>query len=48
MAGGWAMVPILICSVLVLGIVVERSWSLRRKAVLPPGLADEVRTLRAG
>src|SRR5687767_10263250 len=45
MAGGWAMVPILICSVAVLGIVVERSWSLRRKAVLPPGLADEVRTL---
>jgi biopolymer transport protein ExbB len=45
MAGGWAMVPILVCSVAVLGIVVERSWSLRRKAVLPPGLADEVRTL---
>lgn len=44
-AGGWAMVPILVCSIFVLGIVVERSWSLRRKAVLPPGLADEVRTL---
>ena len=44
-AGGWAMVPILVCSVLLLGIVVERTWSLRRKAVLPPGLADEVRTL---
>ncbi|HET9485685.1 MAG TPA: MotA/TolQ/ExbB proton channel family protein, partial [Xanthomonadales bacterium] len=45
MAGGWAMVPILVCSVLVLAIVVERSWTLRRKAVLPPGLAEEVRTL---
>ena len=39
------MAPILVCSVLVLAIVVERSWTLRRKAVLPPGLADEVRTL---
>lgn len=41
--GGWAMVPILVCSVLTLGIIVERLWTLRRKAVLPPGLAEEVR-----
>lgn len=43
MAGGWAMVPILICSALALAIVLERCWTLRRKSVLPPGLGEEVR-----
>ncbi|MFC4763065.1 MotA/TolQ/ExbB proton channel family protein [Dyella koreensis] len=44
MAGGWAMLPILICSAVALAIVLERCWTLRRKSVLPPGLGDEVRT----
>ncbi|MBA2078609.1 MotA/TolQ/ExbB proton channel family protein [Rhodanobacter sp. PCA2] len=49
MAGGWAMVPILICSLAALAIVLERCWTLRRKAVLPPGLGEEVRQwARAG
>lgn len=43
MAGGWAMVPILVCSALALGIILERFWSLRAKAVVPSGLGDEVR-----
>jgi biopolymer transport protein ExbB len=43
MAGGWAMVPILICSAVALAIVLERCWTLRRSHVLPPGLGDEVR-----
>lgn len=43
MAGGWAMVPILVCSAIALAIVLERFWSLRRSHVLPPGLGDEVR-----
>src|SRR5690242_13857282 len=43
MAGGWAMLPILICSAVALAIVLERWWTLRRKAVLPDGLGDEVR-----
>ena len=43
MAGGWAMVPILICSAVALAIILERFWSLRRSAVIPPGLGDEVR-----
>ena len=46
-AGGWAMAPILVCSILVLGIVVERFWTLRRKAVLPDGLTEEVRVWAA-
>ncbi|WP_046970186.1 MotA/TolQ/ExbB proton channel family protein [Dyella japonica] len=43
MAGGWAMLPILICSAVALAIVLERCWTLRRKSVLPPGLGEEVR-----
>jgi biopolymer transport protein ExbB len=43
MAGGWAMLPILVCSAAALAIILERFWSLRRSAVIPPGLGDEVR-----
>jgi biopolymer transport protein ExbB len=43
MAGGWAMLPILISSALALAIILERFWTLRRSAVIPPGLGDEVR-----
>jgi biopolymer transport protein ExbB len=43
MAGGWAMLPILICSAVALAIVLERCWTLRRRSVLPPGLGQEVR-----
>jgi biopolymer transport protein ExbB len=43
MAGGWAMAPILLCSVLVLGITAERLWALRRSSVVPPTLGAEVR-----
>ena len=43
MAGGWALAPILICSAVALAIVLERWWTLRRKAVLPDGLGEEVR-----
>src|SRR5579885_3355712 len=37
------MVPILLCSAVALAIILERFWSLRRKAVIPPNLGDEVR-----
>jgi len=43
MAGGWAMVPILLCSAIALAIILERFWSLRRAAVVPPELGGEVR-----
>ncbi len=43
MAGGWGMLPILVCSAAALAIILERFWTLRRRAVLPPGLGDEVR-----
>ena len=42
-AGGWVMWPIGICSAVALAIILERFWTLRRRAVLPPGLGEEVR-----
>lgn len=47
-AGGWPMIPLILLSVLALTIIVERAWTLRRRAVLPPGLGKEVRTWAAG
>ena len=46
-AGGWPMIPLLLLSAVALAIVVERFWTLRRKAVLPPGLGEEVRAWAA-
>ena len=43
MAGGWPMLPILLASAVALAIILERFWSLRREAVVPPGLGAEVR-----
>lgn len=44
-AGGWAMAPILLASVVFVMITLERFWSLRRNTVMPEGLTDEVCTL---
>ena len=46
-AGGWPMIPLLLLSAVALAIIVERFWTLRRKAVLPPGLGAEVRAWAA-
>jgi biopolymer transport protein ExbB len=37
-AGGWLMVPILLCSLVSVAIIIERFWSLGRNKILPPGL----------
>ncbi|HEY3644628.1 MAG TPA: MotA/TolQ/ExbB proton channel family protein, partial [Gammaproteobacteria bacterium] len=34
-AGGWIMVPLLLCSVIVVGIIAERLWSLQTQRVAP-------------
>lgn len=44
-AGGWLMLPIILCSVLATGIVVERFWSLQRKRVHPENLLAAILTL---
>jgi len=43
-AGGWAMLPILLCSAVALAIIFERFWSLRRKSVVPADLGEQVRS----
>ena len=39
LAGGWMMVPILLCSTFAVAIVIERFWTLRKSKVTPDGLA---------
>lgn len=44
-AGGWLMIPILLCSVISLAIISERSWTLRKKKVIPTKLVTGIWTL---
>lgn len=44
-SGGVLMWPILLCSVAAVAIVVERFWSLSRRAVTPPDLTEEIHQL---
>jgi biopolymer transport protein ExbB len=50
-AGGWLMLPILLCSVVAMAIVLERLYALRRPRIVPPGLLravwEQARTARA-
>jgi biopolymer transport protein ExbB len=41
-AGGWVMLPIILCSILSVTITVERFWALRRSKVTPGHLAAQV------
>lgn len=41
-AGGWLMLPIIICSIIAAAIVLERLWSLTPKRVLLVNLAAQV------
>lgn len=41
-AGGWMMLPILICSVVAMAIILERFWSLQRRRITPDNLAVQV------
>lgn len=41
-AGGWLMLPIIVCSVVALAIIVERVWSLQMRRVLPKHLVAQV------
>ena len=44
-SGGWLMAPILLCSIVAMGIIGERLWSLRKKRILPPELVPQIWTL---
>lgn len=41
-AGGWVMVPILLCSIVAFAIILERFWSLQRKKIIPPNLVADI------
>jgi biopolymer transport protein ExbB len=41
-AGGWLMLPILACSVVAVGIIIERCWTLRRQRVAPNHLVSQI------
>ncbi len=41
-AGGWVMLPIIICSIISVAIIIERLWTLQDKRVIPANLSKEV------
>ncbi len=41
-AGGWLMLPIILCSVVALAIIIERAWTLQDRRVLPEALSRQV------
>jgi biopolymer transport protein ExbB len=41
-AGGWLMVPIILCSIVAMAIIIERLWVLRIRRVLPENLVAQV------
>ena len=41
-AGGWIMLPIILCSVAAAGIIAERLWTLRPSRVTPSHLLGQV------
>jgi len=40
--GGLMLLPIILCSIVALGIIVERFWSLKRNKILPSDLVPQV------
>lgn len=43
-AGGWMMLPILLCSIAAIAICIERLWSLSPNKISPPNLSSKVWT----
>jgi biopolymer transport protein ExbB len=41
-AGGWLMLPIVLCSIIAVAITLERLWTLQRRRVLPKDLTMRV------
>lgn len=41
-AGGWVMVPLLLCSIAAFAIIAERFWTLQKKKIIPPNLVSTV------
>jgi len=41
-AGGWLMLPIVACSIIMAAIILERLWTLQKKRVLPDDLTAQI------
>lgn len=41
-AGGWVMIPIILCSIVATAIIAERFWSLQKRHIVPKGLVSQV------
>lgn len=41
-SGGWLMLPIIICSIISAGIILERIWTLQQRRVVPANLTRQV------
>tara|TARA_R110001583_G_scaffold177418_2_gene332538 strand:+ start:45929 stop:46564 length:636 start_codon:yes stop_codon:yes gene_type:complete len=41
-SGGWLMIPLFACSIIAIGIIAERFWSLQTKRIAPPGLMTQI------
>lgn len=41
-AGGWLMFPLFACSVIAIGIITERFWSLQTRRIAPPELITQI------
>lgn len=44
LAGGWLILPLIICSILALAIIIERAWQLRQNKVIPRKLTISLLT----
>ena len=44
-SGGWFIWPLLVCSILLISIVLERLWFLQRRLVAPKGLLRQTQNL---
>ena len=41
-AGGWLMIPIILCSIITAAICAERFWTLRPRQIAPRNLTEQV------
>ncbi|HAQ50516.1 MAG TPA: biopolymer transporter ExbB [Gammaproteobacteria bacterium] len=41
-AGGWLMLPLALCSIIAIGIIAERFWSLQAKHIAPTELISQI------
>ena len=41
-AGGWLMLPIILCSIIAIAIIIERFWTLNAARIAPQNILAQV------